>query len=567
MNEIFEMVAKTFQGLEEVLAEELRGIGAENVRPGRRMVAFEGDLSIMYKANLCCRTALRILKPFHAFEAHNPDELYDKVKEYDWSEVLTLDKTFSIDVTAYSEEFTHSRYVTYRVKDAIADYFQDRFGRDKRPKVRLQDADAMINVHISGSEVTLSLDSSGESLHKRGYRVEQTEAPINEVLAAGIILKSGWRGDSPLVDPMCGSGTFLIEAALIAANINPGIYRNGFAFEHWKDFDAELFESIYNDDSAERDVEYKIYGSDISPRAISIAQRNIRSAGVGRYIELEARPIAKWDEAPQPAGVLVTNPPYGERISAPDMEGLYETIGERLKHVFTGYHAWIIGYRDEYFKCIGLTPSQRIPMLNGSLECELREYVIFDGDKKSFLSNGGKLKDAPMEQRKGGRRDDRRDDKFRGERRDDRRDDRRDSGFRGERRDDRRDDRRSGGFRSERRDDRRGDGFRDDRGGGFDSRRRTPRREGGFGGRDDRRDKPSFRNSERPERRRDNDDRRDFKPMRESNSDNPLQQRRNLGLLKAIKGQGPTLPPQEGPFMRIRRGWRPPKDEQGGEEA
>ena len=567
MNEIFEMVAKTLQGLEEVLAEELRGIGAENVRPGRRMVAFEGDLSIMYKANLCCRTALRILKPFHAFEAHNPDELYDKVKEYDWSEVLTLDKTFSIDVTAYSEEFTHSRYVTYRVKDAIADYFQDRFGRDKRPKVRLQDADAMINVHISGSEVTLSLDSSGESLHKRGYRVEQTEAPINEVLAAGIILKSGWRGDSPLVDPMCGSGTFLIEAALIAANINPGIYRNGFAFEHWKDFDAELFESIYNDDSAERDVEYKIYGSDISPRAISIAQRNIRSAGVGRYIELEARPIAKWDEAPQPAGVLVTNPPYGERISAPDMEGLYETIGERLKHVFTGYHAWIIGYRDEYFKCIGLTPSQRIPMLNGSLECELREYVIFDGDKKSFLSNGGKLKDAPMEQRKGSRRDDRRGDKFRGERRDDRRGDRRDGGFRGERRDDRRDDRRSGGFRSERRDDRRGDGFRDDRGGGFDSRRRTPRREGGFGGRDDRRDKPSFRNSERPERRRDNDDRRDFKPMRESNSDNPLQQRRNLGLLKAIKGQGPTLPPQEGPFMRIRRGWRPPKDEQGGEEA
>ncbi len=567
MNEIFEMVAKTFQGLEEVLAEELRGIGAENVRPGRRMVAFEGDLSIMYKANLCCRTALRILKPFHAFEAHNPDELYDKVKEYDWSEVLTLDKTFSIDVTAYSEEFTHSRYVTYRVKDAIADYFQDRFGRDKRPKVRLQDADAMINVHISGSEVTLSLDSSGESLHKRGYRVEQTEAPINEVLAAGIILKSGWRGDSPLVDPMCGSGTFLIEAALIAANINPGIYRNGFAFEHWKDFDAELFESIYNDDSAERDVEYKIYGSDISPRAISIAQRNIRSAGVGRYIELEARPIAKWDEAPQPAGVLVTNPPYGERISAPDMEGLYETIGERLKHVFTGYHAWIIGYRDEYFKCIGLTPSQRIPMLNGSLECELREYVIFDGDKKSFLSNGGKLKDAPMEQRKGGRRDDRRGGGSRGERKDDRRDDRRGGGFRSERRDDRRDDRRSGGFRSERRDDRRGDGFRDDRGGGFDSRRRTPRREGGFGGRDDRRDKPSFRNSERPERRRDNDDRRDFKPMRESNSDNPLQQRRNLGLLKAIKGQGPTLPPQEGPFMRIRRGWRPPKDEQGGEEA
>ncbi|MBP2691160.1 MAG: RNA methyltransferase, partial [Muribaculaceae bacterium] len=240
------MVAKTFQGLEDVLANELRALGAENVETGKRMVAFSGTLETLYKANLCCRTALRILNPFYKFTALNPDDLYEKTKDFDWSSLMTLDKTFSIDTTAYSEEFTHSRYVTYRIKDAIVDWFKDRYGADKRPGVRLQDADVMINVHISGNEVTLSLDSSGESLHKRGYRVAQTEAPINEVLAAGIILMSGWRGESTFIDPMCGSGTFLVEAALIAANINPGIYRRGFAFEHWKDFDSELLDRLYN---------------------------------------------------------------------------------------------------------------------------------------------------------------------------------------------------------------------------------------------------------------------------------------------------------------------------------
>lgn len=515
MNDKFQMVAKTFQGLEEVLAEELRNLGAENVRPGRRVVSFEGDLRTMYKANLCCRTALRILKPFYSFEAHDPDELYDAVKAFDWASVLTLDKTFSIDVTAYSDEFTHSRFVTYRVKDAIVDWFQDRFGESKRPKVRLQDADAMINVHISGSQVTLSLDSSGESLHKRGYRVEQTEAPINEVLAAGIILMSGWRGDSPFVDPMCGSGTFLIEAALIAANINPGIYRKSFAFEHWNDFDGELFESLYNDDSQEKEVEFKIYGSDISPRAIAIAERNIKSAGVGRYIDLCVKPIAHWEEAPQPAGVLVTNPPYGERISAPDMEGLYQTIGNRLKHVFKGYHAWIIGYRDEYFRCIGLAPSQKMPMLNGALECELREYVIFEGDKKSFRAAGGSIKkeEAPRKERG--------EEKERGERR-----------------------------------------FKKDAPKSF---RRDARR-------DEREDRPARKFGRRPEekgsrfpesrgKRFDDRDRRDFRRRDEqAEGEEPVRTPHRPLDLKAM-GKGPSLPPQEGPFMRIRRGWRPgPKD-------
>ena len=390
--EKFEMVAKTFQGLEEILADELRGIGALNVQPGRRMVAFEGDLATLYKANLCCRTALRILKPIYKFTASDPDALYEMTKEFDWTSVLSIDKTFSIDSVVNSEQFTHSRYVTYRVKDGIVDFFKDRFGADKRPGVRLQDADVMINVHIDGNRVTLSLDSSGESLHKRGYRVAQTEAPINEVLAAGILLKSGWKGECPLVDPMCGSGTFLIEAALIAANINPGVYRKRFAFEQWKDFDEELFESLYNDDSQERTFDYKIYGSDISPKAIAIAEQNIKQAGVGRYIDLSIKPLSQWTEAPAD-GVLVTNPPYGERISVNDMDGLYEMIGNKLKNVSKGYHAWIIGYQDEYFRRIGLAPSLKMPLLNGSLECELREYIIFEGDYKSFRREGHSLKD------------------------------------------------------------------------------------------------------------------------------------------------------------------------------
>ena len=329
------MVAKTFQGLEDVLAEELRGIGAKDVEPGRRMVSFKGTLSTLYRANMCCRTALRILKPIYKFTASDPDSLYEMIKEFDWSSVLSLDKTFAIDTVSNSEEFTHSRYVTYRVKDGIVDWFKDRFGPDSRPRVRLQDADVMINVHISGERVTVSLDSSGESLHKRGYRVAQTEAPINEVLAAGIILKSGWRGDCPLVDPMCGSGTFLIEAALIGAGINPGVYRRSFAFESWPDFDADLFDEIYNDDSSERTPACKIYGGDISPKAVAIATENIKSAGVGKYIDLRVKALSQWDEAPAD-GVLITNPPYGERISADDMDGLYAMLGSKLKHVFKG---------------------------------------------------------------------------------------------------------------------------------------------------------------------------------------------------------------------------------------
>lgn len=392
MEQDFKMVAKTLKGLEGVLADELRNLGARNVEPGHRMVSFEGDLEIMYKANLCCRTALRILKPFYTFKANDPDVLYDRVKEFDWASVLSLSKTFAIDSVVNSDTFTHSRFVTYRVKDAIVDWFRDRFG-DKRPGVRLQDADVLINVHITDEAVTLSLDSSGESLHRRGYRVRQTEAPINEVLAAGILLLAGYDGSQPLVDPMCGSGTFLIEAAMIAANINPGIYRRGFAFEHWKDFDAELLDKLYNDDSNERPVTQPIIGRDISPAAIDIARSNIRSAGLAKYINIGTMALSQWTQAPAATGFIVTNPPYGERISAPDMDALYQMLGSKLKHIFTGWQAWIIGYRDEYFQQIGLAPSQKISLLNGALDCELRQYIIFEGNKRDFRRKGGILKD------------------------------------------------------------------------------------------------------------------------------------------------------------------------------
>lgn len=542
------MVAKTFQGLEDVLAEELRTIGADNVMPGRRMVSFEGDLATLYRANMCCRTALRILKPIYKFHAADPDSLYDRVKEFDWGTLLSTDKSFAIDSVVNSDEFTHSRYVTYRVKDAIVDWFQDRDGLGKRPKVRLQDADVIINVHISGSQVTLSLDSSGESLHKRGWRVAQTEAPINEVLAAGIILKSGWTGEGPLVDPMCGSGTFLVEAALIATGTMPGVFRRSFAFEKWADFDAELFDEIYNDDSTEREFDGKIYGSDISPLAVDIALRNLKSAGMARYVDLQVRPLAKWSEAPDGGtpGTIVTNPPYGERISVDDMDRFYELIGNRLKNVFRGYHAWIIGYRQEYFDKIGLAPSLKETLYNGNLECELREYVIFEGDYKQFRASGGSL-----------RRFDDTDDEEEEENTLRRARDRRKNADRPKGRSTH-GDRPFGGDRKDRRND------RHDR---HDRRDRRDQREEGDGDRhsfkrrDDskRRDDPKRRDDQK--RRFDDRQRRGEtrdRGMHEAESENPLSRRRNPRLLDSIgRSQTPSLPNSGEVFMRERRGRTP----------
>ena len=394
MGSDFKMVAKTFGGLEEVLRDELEALGARNPKAGMRMVEFEGDLEMMYKANLCCHTALRILKPIFEFEATDPDELYDVVRDIDWEKYLTPDSTFAIDSTVHSNTFRHSKYVTYRVKDGIVDHFSDLTGR--RPSIRLIGADLLLNVHINETKVTISLDSSGEPLSKRGYRTEQTQAPINEVLAAGLILKTGWRGETPLLDPMCGSGTFLIEAALIAANINPGIYRQNFAFEKWPDFDADLFERLYNDDSGERVPPCPIMGGDIDSEAINIARRNIANARVGEFVTVKWQSLTDWrptEVTPEGLpGTMIMNPPYGERLKLDRIEELYAKIGETLKKYFRGWHAWVLGYKPELFDAIRLKSSVRYPILNGSLECSFREYVLFDGRYDDFRASGGHIK-------------------------------------------------------------------------------------------------------------------------------------------------------------------------------
>ena len=386
------MIAKTFKGLEEVLAQELIALGANNVQIGRRAVSFTGDKALLYRANLCLRTALRILveistsRHLDISRSRKPeDALYDAVKSIDWSKYMTPDSTFAIDATVYSETFRNSRFVTYRVKDAVADYWMER--TNQRPNVNTENPDIRINVHIANEQLTVSLDSSGESLHKRGYRVATTEAPINEVLAAGMLLMAGWQGQSDFYDPMCGSGTIPIEAALIARNIAPGIFRKEFGFERWPDFDADLWNDIYNDDSQECEFDHKIYGSDASFYAIQQAAKNVKSAGVGKDVELrqirmeEIKPIAN---SQQLTALVMINPPYGERLASnKDMEDLYGKIGTALKHQFTGATAWIISSNDAAMKCIGLKPSKKMRLLNGELDCQFNKYELFQGKRKS----------------------------------------------------------------------------------------------------------------------------------------------------------------------------------------
>lgn len=388
MNE-FELIAKTFMGLEPVLAKELTQLGANNVQIGRRMVSFTGDKEMMYRANFQLHTAIRILKPIARFKARSADEVYEEVKKIDWSKYIEKGKTFSVDSVVYSEEFRNSRFVTYKVKDAIVDQFRENTGT--RPNISVSNPDIRLNIHIAEADATLSLDSSGESLHRRGYRQESVEAPLNEVLAAGMILMTGWRGETDFIDPMCGSGTLLVEAALIAHNMSPGIFRKEFAFEKWPDFDAELFDTIYNDDSQEREFTHHIYGYDIDMKAVNTARLNVRAAGLSNDITVENADFKDFTQ-PKEKSLLVVNPPYGERISTPNLLNTYKMIGERLKHAFMGNEAWVLSYREECFEAIGLKPSIKIPVYNGSLECEFRKYAIFDGTMKDFLQEGGIVK-------------------------------------------------------------------------------------------------------------------------------------------------------------------------------
>ncbi len=377
----FKMVAKTFFGFEKILANELRNLGAGNVEIGVRNVSFEGDKGFMYKANLCCRTAIKILKPIAEFRAMNEDELYRRIQKMNLRAFMNVKTTFAINATVSGDIFTHSQYVSFKVKDAIVDKFRKE--EDVRPDVDVKHPDVRLNVHIQGYWCTISLDSSGASLHHRGYRTMTNIAPINEALAAGLILMSGWEGQCDLLDPMCGSGTMLIEAAMIAANVPANLNRKEFAFEKWDDWDPDLYDIIEASALKKvKDIKYKITGYDKAPSVISKARDNIKNAQLQDFITIEEQNFFDSKKEGNDFLQLVFNPPYGERLPIA-MEEFYAEIGDTLKSSYPGSHAWFITSNMEALKHVGLRPSRKIKLFNGSLESRLVKYEMYEGSRKA----------------------------------------------------------------------------------------------------------------------------------------------------------------------------------------
>ncbi len=372
-----QLIAKTLQGLEQVLANELYALGATDVQILKRAVAFSGDKALLYAANIHLRTAIKILKPIISFEANNETELYDKVSAIDWTEIMELENTFSIDNTIYSTIFTHSNYPALKMKDAIVDQFRNKFG--SRPDVNKEEPDYRFNLRINENEVSISMDSSGESLHKRGYKTEQHAAPISESLAAGLIYLSGWDINSTLYDPMCGSGTLVIESALLANNIAPGLIRKHFGFQKWKDYDASLFRQLMVQAASEiKTNKTNFFGSDISNLNIKMADRNAFNAIPENKIKFFTRSFEDV-EPPTPKGMLILNPPYGERLQQEKIVEFYQMIGNVLKRKYAGWTAWVFSSNLEAAKYIGLKPSQKIKLKNGPLECVFMKFEIREG--------------------------------------------------------------------------------------------------------------------------------------------------------------------------------------------
>lgn len=375
------MVAKTFFGFEEVLARELQLLGAQDVRPGTRVVSFLGDKGFMYKANLALRTALKILKPIHQFRTTNDDTLYRGIQGVDWSNHLTSHQTFVIDVTVHSEHFKHSQFVAQKAKDAIVDQFRQQTGQ--RPSIDKDFPDLRINVHIDREQATVSLDSSGASLHHRGYRTATNIAPINEVLAAGMLLLSGWNGQSDFLDPMCGSGTILAEAAMIACNIPANINRKEFAFEKWNDWDNDLFDTITSSLlNKVREFHYSILGYDKAPSAVMKAKDNIKNANLDDYVKIVERNFFDTEKNTRGPLHMVFNPPYGERLDI-QLERFYRDMGDTLKQKYPGTEAWFITANLDALKYIGLKPSRKIKLFNGSLEARFVKFELYEGSKRA----------------------------------------------------------------------------------------------------------------------------------------------------------------------------------------
>ena len=376
----FEMKATTFFGLEEVLSDELRKLGAKDVEQFKRGVSFTGDLGFLYKANFCLRTALRILVPIYKFEAYNDHQLYDGIKKFDWSQFLEVDDTLAVEGVINSENFTHSLYVEQKTKDAICDQFREKTG--KRPSVDLKTPTLRIYVHIFRDEVSVSIDSSGDILYKRGYREDIVDAPIKEVLAAGIVLISGWQPHLPLIDGMCGSGTLAIEAALYANNVPAGIFRKDFGFMRWKNFDEKLFETITESAiNRIKENEVHILANDISDKSLNITKHNVSVAKVDDVITFSRKSFFDL-KVDKPMGTVLLNPPYDERMKKEDIVTFYKQIGDKLKKDFAGWTCWIITSNLDAAKFIGLRPTRKITLFNGSLECRLFKFEMYAGTKK-----------------------------------------------------------------------------------------------------------------------------------------------------------------------------------------
>ena len=385
--ENFKMVAKTLFGFEEVLAKELSTLGAQEVEQGVRMVSFKGDKGFMYKANLALRTALKILKPIYFFRAYNESSLYKGIQGIDWSKYINENQSFVVDVTLHSDHFNHSQFVALKTKDAIVDQFRDKFG--KRPDIDKDFPDLRINIHIHNDQCSVALDTSGNSLHQRGYRTATNIAPINEVLAAGMLLLSGWDGQGDFLDPMCGSGTILAEAAMIACNIPPNINRKEFAFEKWNDWDNDLFDAIVDSLMKKtREFHYTIKGYDKAPSAVEKAKDNIKNANLDEYITISRENFFDTEKETRGPLHIVFNPPYGERLDI-DMERFYREIGDTLKQGYPGTNAWFITANLEALKFVGLKPSRKIKLFNGKLESRLVKYEMYEGSKKAKFQQQG----------------------------------------------------------------------------------------------------------------------------------------------------------------------------------
>ncbi len=371
------LLIKTFHGLEQVLADELKALNAKEIKVLKRAVSCEADKELLYKANLHLRTALRVLVPIETFTATNEDELYKGIYNIDWSKYMKVDNTFAIDAVTFSDLFKHSKFLALKTKDAIADQFREKY--DRRPDVNVENPDLSINVHVARDKFTISLDSSGESLHRRGYRSPGHKAPLNEVLAAGLLKLAEWNKDIPLVDPMCGTGTILMEAAMMACSIPPGRNRKSFGFMNWADFDATLWKQIKDD--AEKQISHpktNIVGADINPKAVDLAKTASLNARLNRQIRI-MRADVKDHEPTAKKGMIITNPPYGERLQKSDIVKFYKTLGDTFKNNFPGYDVWVITSNESALKHIGLKPSKKLTLFNGPLECKFAKYELFDG--------------------------------------------------------------------------------------------------------------------------------------------------------------------------------------------